>query len=41
MVEAGCKIHPALEIPAYFDGVQGMGTNQSIPHKTVILAIPS
>ena len=41
MVEAGCKIHSAVEIPAYFEGVQGVGAKDSIPHKTVIIAIPS
>lgn len=41
MVKAGCKIHPAVTIPDYFDGVQGVGTSQSIPHKTVIIAVPS
>lgn len=26
MHEQGCLINPAIEIPAYFDGVQGIGT---------------
>lgn len=41
MIDSGCKIHPALNIPDYFNGVQGIGTNASIPHRTVIIAIPS
>jgi hypothetical protein len=39
--DSGCFIHPALEIPAYFDGIQGVGTREDLPHKTVIIAIPS
>lgn len=26
MRKNGCKVHPALEIPKNFDGVQGVGT---------------
>lgn len=34
-------MHPGIQIPAFFEGVQGIGTNQDLPHKTIIMAIPS
>jgi len=41
MVTKGCLIHPSLEIPCNINGVQGIGTKALIPHKTLIMAIPS
>lgn len=41
MVARGCKIHPSLTLPAKINGVQGIGTNQPIEAKTLIIAIPA
>ena len=41
MVQNGCKVHPGITIPAIIDGVLGIATNTTIPHKTLILDVPS
>lgn len=41
MVQKGCIIHPHVQIPTSFDGVLGIGTTGPLPHKTLIIAIPS
>ncbi len=41
MVAKGCLIHPHVQIPAEFSGVQGVGTSAAIPPKTLIIAVPS
>lgn len=41
MVSKGCLIHPHLTIPSAPNGVQGIGSNAPIPHKTLVIAIPS
>lgn len=41
MVEKGCIIHPHVQIGADFGGVLGIGSTGSLPHKTLIVAVPS
>lgn len=41
MVAKGCKIHPHLTIPATINGIQGVATNQPVPPKTLIVAVPA
>lgn len=41
MQEKGCILHPHISIPASFDGVLGIGSTGLLPHKTLILAVPS
>lgn len=41
MKDKGCIIHPHVDIPKRFDGVLGIGTNGPLPHKTLIIAVPS
>ena len=39
--DKGCIIHPNVDIPMKFNGVQGIGANAPLPPKTLIIAIPS
>ena len=41
MYKKGCIIHPNVELPAKFNGVLGIGAKGFLPHKTLIIAIPS
>lgn len=41
MVANGCLIHKDIQIPSNINGVQGVSTTKTIPHKTLILAVPS
>jgi hypothetical protein len=41
MKAKGCIIHPNVSIPARFGNVLGIGTTGPLPHKTLIIAIPS
>jgi hypothetical protein len=41
MIAKGCKIHSNITIPSFTNGIQGISTNEPIPHKTLIIAIPS
>ena len=41
MIKEGCKIHPNITIPSSINGVQGISSNNPIPHKTIIIAVPS
>lgn len=41
MVKNGCLIHKSLNIPSNINGVQGISTNSLIPHKTLVIAVPS
>ena len=41
MKEKGCIVHPNVSIPASFDGVLGIGATGPLPHKTLIIAVPS
>jgi hypothetical protein len=41
MQKHGCFIHKNLTIPSSINGVQGVSTSGPIPHKTLIMAIPT
>ena len=41
IMDNGCKMHPGIKILEKYDGVMGIGTCEDLPHKTLILAVPS
>ena len=41
MVARGCKVHPGIRVPERVDGVLGIAAAEALPHKTLVLAVPS